>query len=382
MHPAIAALALLLTAAPAAAGPHLRLTGYASVLAVAYSDYEREPAALFPEPSEHFFNPGFRIDGAGLFAASQVSEDATFLMDVNFRGIGASVDETRVQYAYLDAALPWAGLRAQAGKVKVPFNHYNDHRFYPFQRVGLSPPFAISSALGLPLADPGVVVASERELGGEWLLKTELYAVNGFGHSPGATTTLRSPLLPRALGMRRNLRANNSNKDVAVGGRLRAVHDRGGEGGVSYYRGAWDPEGRRLLQLAGAHALLKPGRLDLLVEYLHMRADGDEGMAASFGATSWQTHGAFVTASHPLLTLAGREVVGHARGEAYASGRVGGGPGKEVLRSAGVGLASCVSEAVTLKAEHYWVSYALPVTGSPSINVEARSLQAALVVTF
>lgn len=375
------AVALGLAACPAAAGRRVQLTGYADARAIPYARHQGGPVAAFPEPDEHFLDRGFRLDAVGLFAASQLDDDACFLMDLTFRDVGTGVGETRVQYAYLDAALPWGGLRARAGKITIPFNHYSDHRFYPFQRVGLSPPFALSYALGLPMADAGAELSRELELGG-WRLEPELYAVNGYGHSPGSTATLRGPLLSQGLGLRRNLRAGNNNKDVALGGRLTLSREGAGQAGASYYRGAWDPDGRRLLQLAGAHLLLERAGLNLLAEYLYIRADGDEGMRASFGSTSWHGHGVLVTVSRPLLTLRGREVVGHARGESYASGRVGGGPGKETLRSAAAGLTSAVSEAVTLKAEYYWVRYALPVTGAASIDAAGRALQTALVVTF
>jgi hypothetical protein len=374
--------ALLLAPAPAAGRERIQFTGYGSFLAIPYGRYEGGPAPAFPRDGEHFVNPGARLDAVGLFAATEVAEDTSFLLDLSFRGIGAASADTRLQYAYLDARLPWGGLRAQAGKIKLPFNYYSANRFYPFQRAGLAPPFAVANALGLPIADAGGALSRCFELGEAWRADLTLYGVNGYGHVPGSTGSLRSPAAPGGLGLHQNLGATNSNKDIAAGGQASVEHAAYGQAGLSYYRGAWDPEGRRLLQLAGAHLLLTPGELDLLIEYLYLHARGDEGMALSFGSPDWRTQGVFVTASHPVFTLRQVPVLGHARGENYASGRVGGGPGHEVLRSAAGGLTALVTDRVTLKTEYYWVRYALPVLGGSGISVEGRSLQSAVIVTF
>jgi hypothetical protein len=374
--------ALLLGPPAAAARDKLQFTGYSSVLAIPYGHYEGGPVLAFPRDNEHFVNPGARLDAVGLFAATEVGEDASFLVDLSFRGIGATDAEARLQYAYLDARLPWGGLRAQAGKIKLPFNYYSANRFYPFQRAGLAPPFAISNALGLPIADAGAALSRCFEVGEAWKADLTLYGVNGYGHVPGSTDSLRSPAAPGGLGLHQNLGASNNNKDIAVGGQASLGYEKAGEAGLSYYRGAWDPEGRRLLQLAGAHLLLTPGRLDLLVEYLYLHARGDRGMELSFGSQDWRTHGVFAIASHPVAKVEQVPLIAHARGENYHSGRVGGGPGHEVLRSAAGGLTALVSDRVTLKTEYYWVRYALPVLGRAGISVEGRSLQAAVIVTF
>lgn len=382
LHLATTAFAVLLLAAPARA--KVTFTGYGSLVAPVDSHFKiRGPSAVLgTTPEGNLVGKGFRVDAVGLFAATKVGEDADFLVDLTFRGIGSTVGQTRIQYAYLDAALPWQELRLQAGRVNLPFNYYNNRRFYPFQRTELSAPIFVNGILGLPIADAGAVLGRRFALGeDDWGVDAKLYAVNGYGNIAGSTAALRNPSLLGGLAMSGNLGASNNNKDVATGGQLALGKPDVGEVGASYYRGAWDPQGRRVLQLAGAHAFWTPGDFDLLAEYLHIRADGDEGMAQSLGSSRWATHGAFVTVSHPLFHAGARRVLGWAHFENYHTGRVGGGPGHEVLRAFSSGGHVALNDNVTLKAEAGYLYYAVP-TNAQSIIIDGRIIQTALVVTF
>lgn len=377
-----AAVLLAALLAPSARAK-VAFTGYGQVLATADSRIQvRGPAAVLGgTPEGNLISRGFRLDAAGLFATTQVSEDVDFLMDLTFRNIGATVGQTRIQYAYLDAALPWWDLKLQAGRVNLPFNYYNTRRFYPFQRVELSPPVFVNGILGLPIADAGAVLARRFELDAAWGVDVRAYAVNGYGSVAGSTGSLRNPSLPGGLGLAGNLGASNNNKDIAVGGQVAVSHAGTGELGGSYYRGAWDREGRRVLQLAGAHALWTPGQFDLLAEYLHIHAGGDEGMAQSLGSRSWATHGVFLTASRPLFYVGEREVTGWGHFENYHSGRAGGGSGREVIRAYSGGAAFAVNGYITLKAEALYLYYTVPTTAQ-AIILDGRLLQAAAVITF
>lgn len=378
------ASALLLTASISApAEAKVAFTGYGNFVMPADSYFKiRGPAAVLgTTPQGNLISKGFRLDAVGLFATTKVSEDADFLMDLTFRNVGNTVGQTRIQYAYLDTALPWWGLRAQLGRVNLPFNYYNSRRFYPFQRVETSAPVFVNAVLGLPIADAGAVLSRRFELDGGWGLDARAYAVNGYGSLNGSTTTLRSPSLPGGIALSGNLGSSNNNKDVAFGGQVAVSRTGNGEAGVSYYRGAWDRESRRVLQLAGAHLFWTPGEFDLLAEYLHIHATGDEGMLQTVRSTSWATHGFFATASHPLLRAREREVVGWAHFENYHTGRASGGPGKEVLRSYSGGLHYPINDAVAVKAEGIYLFYAIP-TATQSIIIDGRILQASVVITF
>lgn len=382
--PRLLASALLLTASISApASAKVAFTGYGNFVMPADQHFKvRGPAAVLgTTPQGNLISKGFRLDAVGLFATTKVSEDADFLMDLTFRNIGNTVGQTRIQYAYLDTALPWWELRAQVGRVTIPFNYYNSRRFYPFQRVETSPPVFINAVLGLPIADAGVVLSRRFEAASGWGLDARAYAVNGYGSLGGSTTTLRSPSLPGGIALSGNLGASNNNKDIALGGQLAVSRAGDGEVGASYYRGAWDRESRGVLQLAGAHAHWSPGDFDLLAEYLHIHATGDEGMLQSVRSTSWATHGVFLTASHPLFRARESEVVGWGHFENYHTGRASGGPGKEVLRSYSGGLHYPINDAIAVKAEGIYLFYAIP-TPTQSIIIDGRILQASLVITF
>lgn len=378
----LALVLTLLAAVPPPAPAKVSFTGYGNLVMPADSHFKvRGPAAVLGStPEGNLISRGFRTDAVGLFAATSVSEDAQFLVDLTFRNLGATGAQTRVQYAYLDAGLPWWELRAQAGKINIPFNYYNSRRFYPFQRVELSAPLFVNGILGLPIADSGLALHRRFDGEGDWGVDARLYAVNGYGSIAASTASLRNPSLLGGLGMSGNLGVSNNNKDVAVGAQL-AVNSAAGELGASYYRGAWDRDNRRVLQMAGAHALWTPGELDFLVEYLHLHATGDEGMGQSLGSTAWQTHGAFVTVSHPLFRYRERPVKGWGHFENYQTSRVGGGPGREVLRSYSGGLMGNVSENIILKTEATHLFYTVP-TNAQSIVLDGRLIQAAAVITF
>lgn len=377
-----AAVLLAAVLAPAASAK-VAFTGYGQLLMPVDSYFKvRGPTAVLGgTPEGNLISKGFRLDAVGLFATTKVSEDVDFLMDLTFRNIGPTVGQTRIQYAYLDAALPWWDLKMQAGRVNLPFNYYNTRRFYPFQRVELAAPVFVNGIMGLPISDAGAVLTRRFELDPAWGVDVRAYAVNGYGSVAGSTGSLRNPSLPGGLGLAGNLGASNNNKDVAVGGQVAVSRSGGGELGASYYRGAWDREGRRVLQLAGAHALWTPGEFDLLAEYLHIHAGGDEGMAQSLGSRSWATHGVFLTASRRLFSIADREVTGWGHFENYHTGRAGGGSGREVLRSFSGGATLAVNDHITLKAEALYLFYAVP-TSAQTIILDGRLIQAAAVITF
>lgn len=379
----LASAAAAATVLAAAASAKVAFTGYGSLVMPVDTQFQiRGPSSVLGgTPEGSLISRGFRLDAVGLFATTKVSEDVDFLVDLTFRNIGNTVGQTRIQYAYLDAALPWWEMRLQAGRVNLPFNYYNSRRFYPFQRVELSAPIYVNGILGLPIADAGAVLTRRFELESGWGLDARAYAVNGYGSVAGSTGALRSPTLPGGLALSGNLGSGNNNKDIAFGGQLAFSRAGDGEVGASYYRGAWDQQNRRVLQMAGAHLYWSPGEFDLLAEYLHLHATGDEGMAQSLGSRSWSTHGAFVTASHPLFRVGQRKVVGWGHFENYHTGRAAGGPGREVMRSYSGGLHVAVNDNVTVKGEALYLFYAMP-TATKSIILDGRLIQAAVVVTF
>lgn len=373
--------ALLITLLAAPAGAKVAFTGYGEVEATADSYIRiRGPAALPGLTEGNLIRKGFELDSAGIFASTKIGEDAEFLMDITYEDIGRTVDETRIQYAYLQGGLPWWGLRGQLGRVTIPFNFYNTRRFYPFQRVELSAPLYMGAVLGLPIADTGAVLSRRFELSDGWALNAQVYAINGYGHS-SSTAALRSPSVPGGVIMAGNLRPTNNNKDIATGGQLAFGREGDGEMGFSYYRGAWSPDDRGVLQMAGAHAHWTPGRFDVLAEYLHLHATRDEGMRQSLGSPNWATHGALLTVSRPVLRIGERELIGWGRAENYHTGRARGGPGREVLRTYSGGAAIALNEHLMLKGEGRHLYYTVP-TNTQAIAIEGRIIRFSAVVTF
>ncbi|MBI3298847.1 MAG: hypothetical protein HYZ75_11825 [Elusimicrobia bacterium] len=377
---AVSALALA-SAAPAAA--KIVFTGYGAFNFTTDGAFRVHgpPAVIGTLPEGTTRLRGFSTDAVGLFAATKAGEDSEFLVDLNFRNVGAAVGETRIQYAYLDTALPW-DMRLQAGKITLPIGYYNTRFFYPFQRVSISGPVFQSGILGLPIADVGAVVSRHFEEG-DWGVDLRVYGVNGYGSTPNSTATFRSPSAPGGLTVSRNLGAGNNNRDLAVGGQA-AIGARGlGEAGMSYYRGAWDKSGERVLQILGAHVLFTPARLNILAEYLHLDVDADQGMAASLGGNGdWHTDGLFIDVSHPLGAPRGMPLTGFARGEIYDSSSDSGGGGHESLRSLSTGAALRVNDSITWKAECLWLEYRVPFVSAKSIVLVGHSVSLGLVAAF
>ncbi|MBI5596844.1 MAG: hypothetical protein HY928_12195 [Elusimicrobia bacterium] len=372
--------ALLAAAVPAAA--KVSFTGYGSFNFTADANLRvfAPPAVLGGLPDGTHRARGFSTEAVGLFAATPVGEDADFLMDVAYRGIGGTVRELRIQYAYLDAALP-GGLRLQAGKVTLPLGYYNTRRFYPFRRVELSAPLFHSALLGLPIADTGGVLSWRTGLG-DLDFDARLFGVNGYGSVPSSTASFRSAALPGGLAMSNNLGSSNSNRDVAVGGQAALSRNTVWEYGVSFYRGAWDRSGERLFQILGSHLHWAPGRFDVLAEFLRLDVRGDQGMLSAFGRGDWRTHGGFLSVSGPAGSVTGRPLSAYARGELYDSGAADGSGGHELVRSAAAGLSLRVNDWITWKGEYLWVDYRVPAVSAKTLQLMGYTLTTGLVVTF
>ncbi len=327
----IAPLLAALAAAPARA--KVAFTGYGDFQAVPQGAFRIDgPAAAlkgFGLAPERVEARGFSVAALGLFATTSLSDSSRFQMDVTYRDIGEDAKTVRVQYAYLEQEA-W-GATFRAGKITLPFGWYNQNRFYPFQRPSVSGPVFQSSILGLPIADIGAS-AEKAVLVGDAVLTADLYAVNGYGPVPGSTGTFRSASLPGGLTIAGNIGRANANHDVAVGGRLElaAASARDDAVGASYYRGAWDPGGRHLFQMAGAHLRGRRGRASVLAEYLRLMVEGDEGFAANLGSRDWHTDSFFVEADVDAPPVRGRALTPWVRYERALSAGSSGGPAERL----------------------------------------------------
>lgn len=378
---AAAAALLAFTAVPGRA--KVSFTGYGHFLFTADANLRLfAPAAVLSGLPEGTHRArGFSTDAVGLFAATPVGEEADFLMDVAYRNIGGTVRELRVQYAYLDTALPWEGVRLQAGKVTLPIGYYNTRRFYPFQRVELSAPLFQSGILGLPIADAGGVLSYHAEAA-DLGFDVRFFGVNGYGSVPNSTASFRNASLPGGLAVSNNLTSGNNNRDVALGGQVALSRESNWEYGVSYYRGAWDRSAERMFQMAGTHFHWTPGKFDVLAEALMLTVDGDEGMMQAFGRQEWGTDGGFLAVSGPVGTVRGSLVSLYGRGELYESGSRDGTGGHELVRSAAAGFSARVNDWITWKGEYLWLDYRVPAARAKALQLMGYTAQFGLVVTF
>ncbi len=379
----IGPLLAALTTATAPASAKVLFTGYGDFQATPQGAYKigGPPSVLknFGLGPETLETRGFAINSLGLFATTALSDRTRLQMDVTYRDIGNSVKTIRIQYAYLEQKAWDATFRA--GKITLPFGWYNQNRFYPFQRPSITGPVFQSAILGLPIADIGASAERTFDLGAA-ALTADVYAVNGYGPSPGSTDTFRSASLPGALTISNNLGSVDANHKVAVGGRL-DLSPRGAPEssvGASYYRGEWDPAGQRLLQMAGAHAHGQWAGVEGLAEYLHLSVQGDHGFAANLGSQDWSTDGFFVETDYHGLKPRGRELTPWARYE-YTVSRGSGGGGRERLSVAAGGVALRVMDGLIAKAEFDSLSYRLPFAAG-DVTLSGYTLTLGLTATF
>lgn len=379
---AILSLAVL-TGPPARA--KVVFTGYGDFQATAHSRFKIDgPASVlssFNLGPGHLESRGAAIDALGLFATTSLSDDTRVLIDVTYRDIGATARTIRIQYAYLEHSA--YGAQFRLGKITLPFNWFNQNRFYGFQRASITGPVFQSGILGLPMSDIGATAQKTIELG-ELALTADLYAVNGYGAVPGSTASFRNAGVPGGLTIANNIGSRDGNHRIALGGRLdvapRALAET--SAGVSYYRGEWGTGDARLLQMAGAHVRASWAGFEFLSEYLYMRARADEGMLANFGSKNWRTDGFFVKTDYTKLTVFQKPLTVWARFEDYFTHGEDPGRGREALWGAAGGAAVRVKDGILVKAEASRLHYKLPYQGLGDLKFSGYSLLLGMTVTF
>lgn len=326
----------------------------------------------------------FTTESIGLFATTTLTPEIDFLFDVTYRDIGAEVEETRLQYAYVHYHPgPW---EAKAGRITLPIGYYNEHYFYPFQRDAITPPLYQSAIIGLPIADHGVLVSKSLDVGGVGL-EGSFFVVNGYGPSESSTDTFRSGLgVTNSLLIANNLGHSNSNRSFAYGGNLKSsFFDRRINFGVSGYRGDWSDTGDDFTMM-NAYAVVEMDRLNVVVEGLRTETENDNGVVGFFGARDWESSGGFVEASLSVFKRETEEVVlfaGSERTEGEGDGP--GASGDETLVQHKLGVSWKVNPSVILKSQIGYLDYELPLQlsgGADHVNLEQRQLLFSLVLTY
>lgn len=380
------ALVLALAAALPApdAGAKVAFTGYADINFVARrsSELGGTPSVLadLGVSPRRTVTRGFEAEAVGIFAATKLAEPLSFLMDVTFRRIGFDAEETRLQYAFLEYAPSddWTG---RVGKITLPFGYYNERRFYPFQRYTATPPAFVNGVLGLPISDLGGSV-SKRFSADAFQAELAVFVVNGYGSIPTSTASFRTPT-SLGLVLTSNLTRQNNNEQMAYGARLALSEIAGRDlgAGLSYYRGEWDPGGRKPFQMYNAYALAGVGRLKVLAEALRMEVDDDPGFEQSVGARDWHTDGGFVEASLAAGRVFDRRLVHFFLGEYYETRGRGGGP-RERLAAYALGTAVEVNPSLVIKLQYRHLDYVLPLFGRGDARVDQDDVRLAAAITF
>ena len=382
-----ARVAVLAALCAAPAGAKVVFTGYGDFQVTPQSRFhiDAPPSVLNgtgigPEVLE---SRGTTINALGLFATTSINDQTRLMMDVTYKGIGSTVKTLTIQYGFVEYSD--YGATGRLGKITLPFNYYNQNRFYPFQHASITAPTFQTAILGLPIADIGATIGRPFELGGGATLKADLYAVNGFGSLAGSSTTFRSGgLLSSGLSVANNVGSSDNNHDVAVGGRLELAHESLSDSsvGVSYYRGRWDPAGRNLFQMAGAHVHAVFAGFDSLTEYLMLDAKSDEGMLANFGSPNWRTNGFFSELDYTKLILWKKPLTPWIRYEDYMSQATGGGQERERLSAVAGGASLKIADGLILKVEASDLYYRLPYQGKGDLKLEGYAFRSAVTVTF
>lgn len=327
----------------------------------------------------------FAMDSVGLFAATSLFDDAEFVFDITYRRVGATIGETRLQYAYLRYhPEPW---EFQAGRITLPLGYYNQNRFYPFQRASVTSPLYQSAIIGLPIADHGILAAREIDAG-PVLLRGSVYVVNGYGASRSSTDTFRAGLgASDSLLIANNLSSTNNNKEFAYGGNLRAsfLEKRNLKVGVSSYRGAWSVEGDDFTML-NAYTAFESGPFNLIAEGLRTETENDGGLTGFFASRDWTSSGWFVEGSVAVMRRDVSEVLVFAGTErTVAKGRDPGASGVEQLLQHKIGVSWQLNPNVFLKTEANMLDFELPlqVAGrAQTVQLDQRQLLFSLVLTY
>lgn len=329
----------------------------------------------------------FGWDALGLFASTSFNDQVDFLVDFTYRRIGTKVEETRIQYAYLDYR-PWPSWELKLGKITLPIGLYNENYFYPFLRPTITPPIYQSAILGLPIADLGGLIGKTFA----WPamdLSLKLFGVNGFGPSKASGTMFRAGIgVGDGLVLANNVTATNGNEEFSYGGNLGVslLADRALTLGVSGYWGPWSRDGAHTFSMGNAYLQWSGKRFRFLVEGLRTQTESDQGVVGYFGSQDWGTQGAFTEGGLVVWQREQEDVTFFLGAEIdRGEGEGPGASGREKVKQAHVGLTWKHGDFLWLKGEFNALQYVIPLQEGGSVSdldIQARQINFSLVVTY
>lgn len=218
----------------------------------------------------------FRNHRYVLFVYSHISERVSTATEIEFEFAGSPLKrngvlgagEVLLEFSVVDLMLTdWATFRA--GVILVPVGAYNLRHDAPAQELP-ERPIAYTTIVPTTWFESGAGFLGGFDLGQDWRLSYEVYAVNG----------LDAKILDgQGFRAARGSHLEDNNDDKAITGRVSVSPFLGLEAGLSGYSGAYDLEGRRV-NMVNADVFWRLGPLDLTGEVV--RAFIDPGYVQGF----------------------------------------------------------------------------------------------------
>ncbi len=204
--------------------------------------------------TEFFTSPAstdtFDIHYLNVNLAGRVHSLVSYRAEFEFEHGGGEAEPPFIEQAYMDVWFrPNAALRI--GAILAPFNRFDDFHA-PLENWLVTRPQVSREIAVSAWKDVGINLHGNLIVNPDVYLNYDLYLINGLG----AGSRLRNS---------RHYRDNNDAK--SLGFRLSGVLWDQWELGGSFYHGAWDDEGRHVLNMYGAHFLGKTGDLSLYAEF-------------------------------------------------------------------------------------------------------------------
>lgn len=218
----------------------------------------------------------FRNHRYVLFVYSHISERISTATEIEFEFAGSPLKrdgvtgagEVLLEFSVVDLKLTdWATFRA--GVILVPVGGYNLRHDAPAQELP-DRPIAYTTVVPTTWFESGAGFLGGFDLGQDWRLNYEVYAINGLDARIQDGQGFRAA---------RGSHLEDNNSDKAITGRVSVSPFLGLEAGLSGYTGAYDLEGRRV-NMVNADLFWRLGALDLTGEVV--RAFIDPGYVQGF----------------------------------------------------------------------------------------------------
>ncbi len=279
---------LLATATVGYGQQKLHISGYGNVH---FMDHDGVADFLGQPPLDDGF---FQIREFSLFFDFAITDAIIASIELE---AGNNGHDFTSNYAYVDIQA-MENLSFRVGKILVPFLSYNENKpnfkqtlmSQPFTAWNLAPVNGVAIKFhGFGWSDAGFVASWNNSLGDFGILDLKATVINGLGSDSNVlddnTVQLNDgmmlPVVRPRDGLIQNeenneLRDNNNNKATVVKATFKSMNfplDLG----VSWYRGAWDPESKKNLQMLGIHLNWLAKNATLKGEYVKADVEQDAG---------------------------------------------------------------------------------------------------------